>query len=116
MPLLDPMTIMLVLCVLLPLAVLLAFCLPVYLGIWAGLYCVYEARGKPNPMPALKYDLSAVLERFSAHWHYWQHSDTITFSGFTFPFLGPVALGLVCGLCFFFLAIRAVRDIFRVTD
>lgn len=113
----DPVTMMWVLGIALPVAALLAFCVPAYLGIWAGLYWVYEARGKANPMPALKYETSIVWDQFQIHLAHWQaHADALPLMGFTVPLFLPTIIGVLTGAGMLYLVVMYAINIFRVTD
>lgn len=113
----DPLTMMTLLFVALPLAAVLAFCVPCYMGIWAGLYWVYEVRKKPNPMPAIKYETSQVWDQFLLHVHVWQeNASSLNMMDFAVPLFLPVTIGAIVGMTAAYGVILYSINIFRVTD
>lgn len=113
----DPMTSMTLLYIALAVGGVLAFAVPFYMGVWAALYWVYEARGKANPMPALKYETSQVWDQFVIHLHHWQaNASKLSFIDFTVPLFLPVLIGSLVGIAAAYGVVRYAINIFRVTD
>lgn len=114
----DPMTMMVLLGIALMFGASLAFMVPCYLGVWAGLYCMFEAQHKPNPMPQFKYEPQQVWDQLMIQLHLWQNGSLakMGWMEFVLPLCGPAMIGALTGLAASYGVIRYSVDIFRVTD
>lgn len=100
-----------------PVACILAFGVPVYLGILASLYLVYKPEGNaPSSVLDMKFDVSRVIESYVKLVHYWHTYDQdLSLEKFVIPLFAPAGVGVLTGIFLLRLVIMYCINRFRVT-
>lgn len=113
----HPMLILGALAVVVPIAFVACFMIPVYIGIWYALQLVYQPTdGSAHPIGGFTLDYSRIIDQYERVFVYWQAHPNPDFMELTLPVLGPPAVGAAVGVFFLFRAARYVRSIFCVDD
>jgi|GEM_PF-6947780 len=100
-----------------PIACVLALCVPIYLGILASLYLVYKPEGTSQPSVLdMKFEFSRVIESYIKLVHYWQSYDQeLSTEKFVIPLFAPAGVGVLVGVFLLRLVIMYCINRFRVT-
>ncbi|MCI5050584.1 MAG: hypothetical protein MRY32_09725 [Rickettsiales bacterium] len=112
----DPMTLMMVVFVGLPLLGFVVFFLPIYFGILTSLYIIYEPQDMAaNPVGQMKFKIGKVIDSWQRLYDHWVlYGDALSFQDFTMPLLAPPVLGLIVSVYLTYRYAMYCRGIFRL--
>ena len=112
----DPIMIMTIMVLLVPVVFFIITFMPFYIGVWASLYMLYAPDGGgPNPVMAMKFEYSHVFAQYLKLYRHWQENGA-TVENMEVLLFGPPAIGALASLIFGYRFIVYLRNIFRVSD
>lgn len=112
----DPIMIMTIMVLLVPVVFFIVAFMPLYIGVWASLYMIYAPQdGSPNPVMELKFEFSQVFDQYSRLYGYWRDNGA-TMENMEMMLFGPPAIGALASCIFTYRFVVYLRNIFRVSD
>lgn len=91
---------LLLLAVLTPVALCVTLVVPAYASLFGAAYIIYmPAAGGPHPLAERWHDVLYIIDVYSKLFSYWlEHTDSVSFVGYTLPVIGLPLLGVCLSL------------------
>lgn len=114
----DPLLIMALLLVMVPLIVAAIVIVPPYLGMYGTLYWMYlpEEDGAPHPLAGQATHYSSIVQQYQKLLDFWRESPEAGFIELAVPLFTPPLLGGCVSLFLLWRFYCYVRGIFRVDN
>jgi hypothetical protein len=93
----------------LPAVMLILLAGPIYAGAYTGLVLLY---GEEVNETAMHVDYQ--LATYQGLWRYWMTQSDVSWLDFVLPAFGPLALGVVGGIAFFWMFVRYLKSVFSI--
>lgn len=91
----------------LPVVMLILLTGPIYAGAYTGLVLLY---GEEVSESALQIDYQ--LATYQGLWRYWLSHNDVSWVSFVLPAFGPLTLGVLAGIAFFWMFVRYLKSVF----
>lgn len=112
----DPMTLLTVLVLMVPIVGSLAFFAPIYAGMLTSLYLIYQPEDQArNPVLDMKFKIGKVVDSYERLFDYWRlYGEALSLHDFTLPLLVPPIVGTLVGLFFLYRFYLFCQNVFRL--